>query len=103
MNGTNERRSAPRIAFFTEATLEGIDVSRTDVRITDISAAGAFVDTRTVLPPGTVTQLLFTLGDRQLRVKAQVRYSMPSIGMGLAFTDLSDADRQTLAELVGVK
>ncbi len=103
MTGNSERRSAPRIAFFTEALLEGIDVSRADVRITEISPGGAFVDTRTVLPAGTITHLLFTLGDRQLRVKAQVRYAIPSIGMGLAFTELSAADRQLLAEFVGVR
>ncbi|RPJ69431.1 MAG: hypothetical protein EHM24_04370 [Acidobacteria bacterium] len=103
MTGTNERRTVQRIAFFTEASLEGLDVGRTDVRITEISAGGAFVDTRSVLPAGAVTYLLFTLGDRQLRVKAQVRYAIPSIGMGLAFTELSPEDRQTLAEFVGVR
>jgi len=103
MTGTNDRRTVPRIAFFTEALLEGLDVSRTDVRITEISPGGCFVDTRTVLPVGATTYLVFALGDRRLRVKAQVRYAIASIGMGLAFIELSDGDRQLLAEFVGVR
>jgi hypothetical protein len=102
MSGTSERRLVPRIPFFTEASLEGLDVSRTDVRIAELSVGGAFVDTRTVLPAGAVARLDFSLGERRMRVTVQVRYAIPSMGMGLVFTDLSEEDRQLLAEFVGV-
>jgi hypothetical protein len=100
MSGTTERRTAQRIAFFTEASLEGLDVSRAPVRITDLSAVGAFVDTRMVQPVGAVARLVFKLGDRQMAAKVQVRYAIPSIGMGLTFVDLPADDRQALEQFV---
>jgi len=100
MTGIQERRSFPRVVYFTEALLEGMDAGRTDVRITDISPAGVFVDTREVVPIGTVTRLVFPLGARRFDVKVQVRYAIPSIGMGLAFTDLSADDKLAIETFV---
>ena len=100
MTGTSERRLVRRISYFTEASLEGLDVSRTDVRISELSVGGAFVDTRTVLPAGATARLLFSLGERRMTVTVQVRYAIPSMGMGLVFMDLSDDDRQALEEFV---
>ena len=94
--GTNERRAARRITYYCEATIEGLDVSRTDVRLSEISSTGAFVDTRMVLPAGAAARLHFKLRERSITVTVQVRYAIPSMGMGLHFTDLSPEDRQAL-------
>jgi hypothetical protein len=96
----NERRNSRRVTFFCEAHLEGIDVSQANVRLADLSVDGAFVDARTVLPPGAVARLRFTLLDQEVAVKAEVRYSMPGMGMGLRFLDLSPEARALIARFV---
>ena len=95
-----EKRQAKRVAFFCEAQLEGIDVSRANVRIADLSVDGAFVDAMTVLPPGTIAQLRFSVEARELALVAEVRYSMPGMGMGVRFLDVSEADRSALEAIV---
>lgn len=89
---SKERRRSPRVSFFCEAQFEGIDVGNTSVRIADLSTGGAFVDTRTVLPAGARGHLRFTLGDHEVKVTAEVRYSMAGFGMGVRFLDLAAAD-----------
>jgi hypothetical protein len=91
-----ERRQSRRVSYFIEARLEGIDVGRSNVRIADLSADGAFVDARTVLPPGTTARLHFAIGSTEVSVLVEVRYSMPGFGMGVRFVDVDDATRQAL-------
>jgi hypothetical protein len=90
MSGS-ERRSSRRVTFFCEAHFEGFDVAHTNVRLADLSVDGAFVDARTVLPPGAITRVRFTLLDEEVSAKVEVRYSMPGMGMGIRFLDLSPA------------
>lgn len=61
-----------RVTYFAEAELEGIDVSRRQVRLADLSTGGAFVDTRTVLPPGTIARLRFSVLGRAISVQAEI-------------------------------
>jgi hypothetical protein len=96
----DERRSSRRITFFCEAQLDGMDVSRTNVRLADLSTDGAFVDARTVLPPGSVANLRFTLLGQEVTARAEVRYSMPGMGMGLRFLDVSPEARDLIARFV---
>ncbi len=95
-----ERRKAARVTYFAEAWLEGLDVSRTSVRLGDLSTEGAFVDARTVLPPGTVARLRFRLEEREISVMTEVRYAIPAIGMGLQFLDLPPGDRAAIQTFV---
>jgi hypothetical protein len=99
MSETNRRHTA-RVTYFAEAELEGIDVSRVNVRLSDISPDGAFVDSRTVLPAGATAKLRFTLLGREITVQAEVRYSMPSFGMGIRFLDLQPDDRRVIDAFV---
>lgn len=96
----DERRNSRRITFFCEAQLEGIDVSHAHVRLADLSTEGAFVDARSVLPPGAATNLRFTLLGQDVTARAEVRYSMPGMGMGLRFVDLSAETRDLIARFV---
>ena len=96
-----ERRSTKRMACFADAELEGLDVSRRlQVRLADLSISGAFVDVRTVLPVGAKTRLSFTLHGRTIRTAVEVRYSMPSFGMGVRFLDISEDDQAFIAEVI---
>ncbi len=97
---TDERRGAKRVTFFAEAELEGMDVSRLSVRLADISASGAFVDARTVYPVGTTAHLRFTVLGHEIDVLAEVRYGMPSFGMGMRFLNLRPEDRRVLEEFI---
>jgi hypothetical protein len=88
------------VTYFAEAWLEGLDVSRTSVRLGDLSSEGVFVDARTVLPPGTIARLRFRLEEREIGVMTEVRYSIPAIGMGLHFLDLAPDDRAAIQAFV---
>ncbi|HEY3380738.1 MAG TPA: PilZ domain-containing protein [Vicinamibacterales bacterium] len=96
----SDRRKSTRITYFCEAELEGIDVSRLQVRIADLSVEGAFVDARTVLPSGSVARLRFTVLGKEITVQAEVRYSMPSFGMGMRFLGLSPESLALIERLI---
>lgn len=91
-----ERRGSRRVTFFSEARLEGMDVAHANVRLSDLSVEGAFVDTRTVLPVGAVTRLHFSILGEDVNVNSEVRYSMPGMGMGLRFLNLSPEAREVI-------
>jgi hypothetical protein len=95
-----DRRQSRRVSYFIEARLEGIDVGRTDVRIADLSADGAFVDARTVLPAGTIARLRFEIDSTEVTVLVEVRYSMAGFGMGVRFIDVDDATRRVLTSAI---
>lgn len=97
---TTERRRAPRVSFYCEAQLEGIDMGKTHVRVSDLSRLGAFVDARTVLPAGATARLRFMLDSREVEVSVEVRYSMAGFGMGVRFLDLADEDRERIEAVV---
>jgi hypothetical protein len=92
----DDRRRARRVSHFIEARLEGIDVGRSNVRIADLSADGAFVDARTVLPAGTTARLRFAIDSTELSVLVEVRYSLAGFGMGVRFIDVDDATLRVL-------
>jgi hypothetical protein len=89
------------VAYFADASLDGLDVSqRRQVRLADLSTTGAFVDARSVLPPGTKTRLSFTVQGRIIAATVEVRYSMPTFGMGVEFLDLAPEDQAFLSEFI---
>jgi uncharacterized protein DUF4388/PilZ domain-containing protein len=84
----NERRSAKRVSHICEVECENAGVARICTRITDLSATGAFIDTVTCYPPGTQLRLKFKVQDVIVEAMAEVRYSMPQMGMGVRFSEL---------------
>lgn len=96
----NEKRSAPRVSYACEVECTGLGVSAINPRIADLSMTGAFIDTMTVLPAGSVVDLAFRLGDRLLNVKAEVKNPMAHVGMGVQFVDLSEEQAAILADFV---
>ena len=97
---SDERRAAKRVTYFAEAELEGVDVSRLSVRLSDLSVTGAFLDVRNVFPTGTTAHLRFTVLGRSISVLAEVRYSMPAFGMGMRFLDLKPEDKQVIEDFI---
>src|SRR5262245_41445117 len=84
----NERRSAKRVSHICEVECENAGVARICTRITDLSATGAFIDTVTCYPPGTQLKLKFKVQHVMVEATAEVRYSMPQMGMGVRFSEL---------------
>src|ERR1700685_1764229 len=57
-----------------------------------ISVQGMFINTPAVLPEGAVVKLTFRLIriNVKVSVRAEVRYRIPGIGVGVEFIDLED-------------
>jgi type IV pilus assembly protein PilZ len=77
--------------------------------ITDISAMGIFVQTKSPEPPGTRLNLRFTIpGGQQLELEGEVIWvntyrpnaTSGNPGMGVQFVDLTEMQRQRLTKLV---
>ncbi len=96
-----ERRTFKRVVHYAEAELEGLDVGRVTCRLAEIGEGGAFVEARTVLPPGARTRLRFELSGREIASQVEVRYSAPGIGMGVRFIDLPPDAADAIRAFVG--
>jgi hypothetical protein len=88
-SNAEEKRKAKRVQYLTEVECEGADYRRHTCRISDLSTTGAFVDSMLTYPPDSIVKLKFLLGSTEVQVSAQVCYSMPQIGMGVRFLDLT--------------
>jgi hypothetical protein len=75
---------------------EGIAVTR------DISAGGMFLNDPNPFPKGSTLVLAFRLSPtgELLTCRGDVVYSLKGVGMGIMFTQISDATRQTLDAFV---
>jgi len=96
----SERRNSTRETLITEVQYEGAGI-RAETRISDINISGVFIDALSPLPVGANLRLVFTLpGGQKVATEAVVVHSQPSIGMGVAFTNLSPADAQLIQETI---
>ena len=95
---SEEHRLSKRVVYYAEATIEGLDAGQ--ARVSDLSTSGAFVDSRVVLAPGTITKLTFRIRDREIKVTVTIRYAIPDIGMGVHFLNLAADDQALIEEVV---
>lgn len=111
MKAVNERkrtshgRQAPRLASLRDlsVTYEGHNESVV-TRPPDLSTRGMFINTRRDLPEGAVLNVRFRLGhsDVEITARAEVRYCLPGVGVGVEFIDISpEAVRAIEGELSG--
>lgn len=96
---TANRRQFPRAALVTQIQCEGcmaLAYSR------DVSAGGMFVETTVPCEKGARVELRFHLNDGGpvILAKAEVKYLVPKLGMGVEFVDLSPSDRERLENYV---
>lgn len=94
---TADKRAAKRISYICEVECEGTGLSRLATRINDLSMTGAFIDSMTCFAPRTTLHLRFHIKDVLIETTAEVRYTMPKMGMGVQFRDLT-ADQQAAIE-----
>ena len=79
---------------------DGRDV-QTWARFTDISLHGCYVEAQATYPVGTVLHLKLEANGVRVENKGTVRVSYPYLGMGIAFTEVSEETRKRMKEMMG--
>lgn len=72
------------------------------VRVPDISTRGMFINTARYFPQGAVLKVGFRLArtNVEILVRAEVRYCLEGVGIGIEFIDISDEQQDAIeAEL----
>jgi hypothetical protein len=95
----NPIREAERFAAYRGLNLvyEGRS-AKIEVRAPDISSKGMFVHIPDAFPEGAVIKVEFSLSRSgyQVRARAEVRYCLPGVGIGLEFVDITDEDKRAI-------
>jgi hypothetical protein len=76
----------------------GMTIANT--RLSDLSTAGAFVESVNQLPVGTRLRLRFRVGSRTVDAAGEIVHSMPQFGFGVQFDGIGLEDRVAIAEMV---
>lgn len=100
-------RLAPRISTLRElsVTYEGRS-EEVALKPPDISTRGMFINTSRNFPEGAVLNVQFRLGQSgvQITTRAEVRYCLPGVGVGIEFVQISeDAKRAIEEEMASLK
>jgi hypothetical protein len=96
-----ERRQSRRVPYPCEVrcTLaDGMEIANT--RLSDVSTAGAFVESMNEIPIGTTLRLAFAVGNRTIDVAGHVVQQMAQFGFGVQFDEIQAEDRAALGQLV---
>jgi hypothetical protein len=92
----SNRRRRPR--FYVEGMAEVIDgVQRVEGEVQQISEYGARISATEILRPGTDFRLMLNVFDVSVAVKAQVKYLVNNLGMGVEFREIRLGDRPLLS------
>jgi len=98
--GAEKRRSA---RYKCEGSAE-IREDRCDVRtwatFSDISLHGCYVEAQATYPQGTLLHMKLEADGVRLETKGTVRVTYPYLGMGIAFTDMSEENVGCLKQLL---
>jgi hypothetical protein len=96
-----EKRRTPR--YKCEGKVEicepGCDVN-TSATLTDVSLHGCYVETQATYPVGTTLAVKLKTAGRKVEVTGVVRVNYPSLGMGIAFVEMTDSNRTELKNLL---
>lgn len=92
----NPLREAERFAAYRGLNLvyEGRS-ARIEVRAPDLSPKGMFIHIPQAFPEGAVIKVEFWLSrsGHQVRARAEVRYCLPGVGIGIEFVDITEQDK----------
>jgi|SRR5579872_1827935 hypothetical protein len=96
-----EKRRAPRYKCEGSAQLreENCDI-HTWVTFSDISLHGCYVEAQATYPAGTVLSMKMEANGMRFETKGVVRVSYPYLGMGIAFTEISEENMAALKRLL---
>ena len=95
-NSESERKS-----FLTEMTLECASGKR-QVRVTDISSGGCYVETIVAVQVGEEVKFDLSHPDgRMVPFSGEVAYHFPGLGFGVKFINLNDEQKAFLFRITG--
>ena len=99
--GVGEKRDNPRYKCegSAEFRTEGFDV-RTWARVTDLSRSGCYVEMQATSPLNTAVSMVIEVKGIRVHAKGTVKTCYPLLGMGIAFTEILDADVLHLEEIL---
>ncbi|HXW56314.1 MAG TPA: PilZ domain-containing protein [Candidatus Cybelea sp.] len=75
------------------------------LRPPDISARGMFINTRHHFPEGAVLNVQFRLGQTgtEVTTRAEVRYCLPGVGVGIEFVNISEQALEAIEKEVNLQ
>ena len=96
-----EKRRSPRYKCEGSAEMrqEGVE-TRTWATFSDVSLHGCYVEAMATYPAGARLHIRLEANGFKVDVTGNVRVSYPQLGMGIAFSEISDEDRSRLRELL---
>ena len=100
VSNQDERRTEKRWEVCLEAIWEG-ESGRYNVRVTDLSEGGCYIDTLSQASVGEVVNFKVLLpGDEWLYLKGEVAHRTPPLGFGVRFVELTESDLARLRTLI---
>jgi hypothetical protein len=96
----DNRRHARRITFPCEARAYGLGELLFHSHLTDLSVTGAFLETLTEMPLGTVVILRLKAHGVELKLEAEVARCHPGRGIGVRFVDLAPSQSAAVERLI---
>ena len=97
--GDKRRNPRYKCEGSAEFRSEGSSV-RTWATVTDLSRSGCYVEMQATSPVDTVLSMTIEVAGIRVGVKGVVRVSYPFLGMGVAFTEISENDKTQFEELL---
>lgn len=94
MDYVNKRRH-PRLPVLVDCRVEGAS-GRNEIRMTDLSRTGCYVDTAMSFPAGTPVTLYAQFGDGEVALPGRVIPLQAGGGFGVEFTELDEAAKKQL-------
>lgn len=87
-------REQQRVQFFIEVVLDSSS-GRRQARISDLSSGGCFIDTIANVPEGEAVRFrLLHPGGNSLDFTGEITYTLPGVGSGVRFTNVTEAQRE---------
>jgi hypothetical protein len=95
-DGQQEHRKHERVPFRKEILIDGVGVSTS----LDISEDGLYISGMQSYEENSFIEVTIPFKEEKLKIKAQVRYCQPGIGIGIIFIDLNDEQQTKIRELI---
>lgn len=104
---SEDRRQHPRVRMAVDVNFQS-ENNFFSAKTRDISAGGLFIDTAANVPIGTTIRVDLHLLKSRLRLMAEVAWVLldddgESIGVGVRFLDVPEADRQRIQAFMGLR
>ena len=96
---TNDKRGATRYPLIASAEVTEVESGATfSVRTSDISRTGCYLDMLNPSPKGAQLRVTITKGGEVFEATARVAFTVPGLGMGIAFLRVSPQHENVLSK-----